>query len=71
MNTQILKKRGITVKGFTKRMTNKGRINAASTSNMRIDGRKNDQKDNEEILLDHTPCETLTSYPPFTEANED
>lgn len=52
-------------------MTNKGRINAASTSNMRIDGRKNDQKDNEEILLDHTPCETLTSYPPFTEANDD
>ncbi|KAG5576841.1 hypothetical protein H5410_056975 [Solanum commersonii] len=59
-------------------MANEGDVNAASTTIVRLDsGKKNrngkkHQKSNEEILLDPTPREALTSHPPSTnEANDD
>ncbi|KAK4734083.1 hypothetical protein R3W88_008344 [Solanum pinnatisectum] len=59
-------------------MTNEGDVNAASTTNIRLDGGKknrkgkNNQKGNEEMLLDLTPSKALTSHPPSTtEASDD
>ncbi|KAG5570019.1 hypothetical protein H5410_059785 [Solanum commersonii] len=49
-------------------MTNKGDINASSTTNVRQDGGKKQRKgrkplkSNEELLLDPTPSEALTSH---------
>ncbi|KAG5611727.1 hypothetical protein H5410_023008 [Solanum commersonii] len=53
-------------------MTNEGDVNTTSTTNVRQErGKKNrkgkkHQKGNEKILLDPTPSEALTSYPPST-----
>ncbi|KAG5632909.1 hypothetical protein H5410_004626 [Solanum commersonii] len=53
-------------------MANEGDVNAASTTNVRPKrGKKNrkgkkHQKGNEEMLLDRTPSEVLTSHPPST-----
>ena len=59
-------------------MTNEGYLNAASTTNVCLDGGmknhkgKKKQKGNEEILLDPTPSKTLTSHPHSTsEASDD
>uniref|UniRef100_M1BBD4 Uncharacterized protein n=1 Tax=Solanum tuberosum TaxID=4113 RepID=M1BBD4_SOLTU len=59
-------------------MANEGDVNAVSTTNVRLDGGKKNHKENkhhkssEEMLLDPTPSETLTSHPPSTtEASED
>ncbi|KAG5571105.1 hypothetical protein H5410_060871 [Solanum commersonii] len=55
-------------------MATEGDVNAASTTNIRSDGGKKSrkgkkhQKSPEEILLDPTPSEALTSHPPSTEA---
>ncbi|KAG5598422.1 hypothetical protein H5410_029792 [Solanum commersonii] len=51
-------------------MTIEGDVNAASTTNVRPDGGKKNhkgkkpQKGSEEMLLDPTPSEALTSHPP-------
>uniref|UniRef100_M1BKU1 Uncharacterized protein n=1 Tax=Solanum tuberosum TaxID=4113 RepID=M1BKU1_SOLTU len=62
----------------TKEMANEGDVNAASTTNVRLDGeRKNHKgkkhhKSSEEMLLNPTPSETLTSHPhSTTEASDD
>uniref|UniRef100_M1B5P4 Uncharacterized protein n=1 Tax=Solanum tuberosum TaxID=4113 RepID=M1B5P4_SOLTU len=53
-------------------MTDEGDVNAASTTNVRLDGGKKNrkgkkhQKGNEEMLLEPTPSEALTSHPPST-----
>ncbi|KAG5624594.1 hypothetical protein H5410_009812 [Solanum commersonii] len=59
-------------------MPNEGEVNAASTTNIRLDGRKKNrkgkkhQKSNEEMLLDPTPSEALTFHPHLTtEASDD
>ncbi|KAG5618034.1 hypothetical protein H5410_017858 [Solanum commersonii] len=59
-------------------MTTEGDVNSTSTTNVRPDGgkkvrkRKKHQKSHEEILLDPTPSEALTSHPPSTtEASDD
>uniref|UniRef100_M1AFJ1 Uncharacterized protein n=1 Tax=Solanum tuberosum TaxID=4113 RepID=M1AFJ1_SOLTU len=59
-------------------MANEGDVSAASTTNIRLDGGKKNHKDkkhqksNEEMLLDPTPSEVLTSHPPLTtEASDD
>ncbi|KAG5599132.1 hypothetical protein H5410_030502 [Solanum commersonii] len=58
-------------------MANKEDVNAASTTNVRLDGGKKkckgkkNQKSNEEILLDPTPSEELTSHPPSTTEESD
>ena len=57
----------------------KGDVNGASTTNVCIDGGKNNrkgkkyQKGNEEMLPDPTPSEALTSHPPSNtkESNEE
>ncbi|KAG5625455.1 hypothetical protein H5410_010673 [Solanum commersonii] len=53
-------------------------VTATSTTNVRSDGGKRNrkgkkhQKSNEEMLLDPTPSEVLTSHPPLiTEASDD
>uniref|UniRef100_M1BXD6 Peptidase A2 domain-containing protein n=1 Tax=Solanum tuberosum TaxID=4113 RepID=M1BXD6_SOLTU len=56
----------------TKRMAIEGDVNAASTTNFKLDGGKKThkgkkhQKSNEEMLLDPTPSEALTYHPPST-----
>ena len=59
-------------------MTNEGDVNAASTTNVRLDGGKkhrkikNPQKGHEGMLPDPTPSKALTSHPPSTtEASDD
>ena len=59
-------------------MANGGDVNAASTTNVRLEGGwknrkgKKHQKSSEEMLLDPTPSKALTSHPPSTtEASED
>uniref|UniRef100_M1DQ09 Uncharacterized protein n=1 Tax=Solanum tuberosum TaxID=4113 RepID=M1DQ09_SOLTU len=59
-------------------MANEGDVNATSTTNVRPDGGKKNhkgkkhQKSNEEMLLDPTPSEVLTSHPhSTTEASDD
>ncbi|XP_049388521.1 uncharacterized protein LOC125852885 [Solanum stenotomum] len=59
-------------------MATEGDVNAASTTNIRPDGGKKSrkgkkhQKSLEEMLLDPTPSEALTSHPPSTtEASDD
>ncbi|KAG5595484.1 hypothetical protein H5410_036716 [Solanum commersonii] len=59
-------------------MAIEGDVNAASTTNVRSDGGKKNrkgkkhQKSHEEMLLDPTPSEALTSHPPSTtEASDD
>ena len=59
-------------------MDNEGDLNAASTTNVRLEGgRKNrkgkkHQKSSEEMLLNRIPSEVLTSHPPsLTKASED
>ena len=53
-------------------MVNDGDINATSTTYVYLDGGKKNRKEkkhkkgNEEMLLDLTPSEALTSYPPST-----
>ncbi|KAG5580735.1 hypothetical protein H5410_051362 [Solanum commersonii] len=53
-------------------MAIEGDINAASTTNVRLNGGKKarkgkrHQKSHEEMLLDPTPSEALTSHPPST-----
>ncbi|KAG5598847.1 hypothetical protein H5410_030217 [Solanum commersonii] len=53
-------------------MAIEGDVNASSTTNVRSDGGKKNskgkkhQKNNEEMLLDPTPSEVLTSHPPST-----
>ncbi|KAG5609689.1 hypothetical protein H5410_020970 [Solanum commersonii] len=59
-------------------MATKEDVNATSTTNVRLDGGKKarkgkkHQKSHEEMLLDPTPSEALTSHPPSTtEASDD
>ncbi|KAG5629623.1 hypothetical protein H5410_001340 [Solanum commersonii] len=58
-------------------MANEGDVNAASTTDVRLDGGKKNykgkkhQKSNEEILLDPTPSEALTFHPPSTTETSD
>ncbi|KAG5615052.1 hypothetical protein H5410_014876 [Solanum commersonii] len=59
-------------------MSNEEDMNAPSTTNVFLDGGKKNwkgnknQKINEEMLLDPTPSEVLTSHPPSTtEASDD
>ena len=59
-------------------MATKGDVNCAYTTNVRMDGgkknrkRKKHQKGNEEVMLEPTPSEALTSHPPSTaEASDD
>uniref|UniRef100_M1CXV7 Uncharacterized protein n=1 Tax=Solanum tuberosum TaxID=4113 RepID=M1CXV7_SOLTU len=53
-------------------METEGDVNAASTTNVRSDGGKKNRKgkknlkSSEEMLLDPTPSEALTSHPPST-----
>ncbi|KAG5597377.1 hypothetical protein H5410_038609 [Solanum commersonii] len=53
-------------------MATEGDVNAASTTNVRLDGGKKNrkgkkhQKSNEKMLHDPTPSEALTSRPPST-----
>ena len=64
--------RGIRVRFDTKGMTTEGDVNGASTTNVRMDGGKNNwkgkkhQKGNEEVLHEPTPTKALTSHPPST-----
>ena len=58
-------------------MTNKGDVNAGSTTNVRLDNGKKDskkkkhQKGNEEIWIDPTPYEDLSSHQPSTTKTSD
>ncbi|KAG5580271.1 hypothetical protein H5410_050898 [Solanum commersonii] len=59
-------------------METRGDVNTASTTNVRPNGGKKNrkgkkhQKGSEEMLLDPTPSEALTSHPPLTtEASDD
>ena len=78
MNTLSLCQRVIREKGCTKVIANRRDIVDAITTNVRMDNGKKDrkgkknQKGNEEMMFDPTPCEVLTSHPPSTtEENED
>ncbi|KAG5590654.1 hypothetical protein H5410_041168 [Solanum commersonii] len=61
----------------TKGMDKKGDVNAVKTTNVCSEGGKKNrkgkkhQKDNEEMLLDPTPSEALTSHPPLTTEESD
>ncbi|KAG5572066.1 hypothetical protein H5410_061832 [Solanum commersonii] len=53
-------------------MANEGDVNAASTTNIRLNGGKKNckvkkhHKSNEKMLLDPTPSEVIISHPPLT-----
>ena len=58
-------------------MATKGDVNGASTTSVRMDGGKKNRKGkkhqnaNQEVMLDPTPSDAQTSYPPLTTESSD